>query len=76
MDSVNNTKDVDGLDKCMEDYVKQIIQQGITTINNEHILECCNGTLVNNCTIQKGKNNLDLQYFIEFICFEVVYEFQ
>jgi hypothetical protein len=70
MDSVNNSMENDELllDKCMEDYVKEVIKQGITTINQDHILECCNGTSVNNCTIQRGKNNLSLEYFID-LCF-------
>ena len=69
MDTANNSMEDDTLlvDKCMEDYLKEAIQQGINlaTINQDHILECCNGTSMNNCTIRKGKNNLKFEYFLD-----------
>ena len=52
------------LQKCMEDYLQEAIEQGIHTINQDHILECCNGTSVNNCLLRKGKTIPCFKYFL------------
>ena len=52
--------------KCMEDYLKEFIEQEIHTINQDHIIKinqnCCNGTSLNNCWIRLGKKPLKILF--------------
>ena len=54
-----DSTDGDGLDFdiCLKTYLQQFIRLGnnITSLDEEHVYGCCNGTYSSNCSLTNGE---------------------